>query len=225
MKMKWMKSAIALFSIMLVLAACGTGGDSDKTPDTSEKDEPNATEDAKTYKVGVTQILEHPSLNAALDGFKKALEDEGLDIEYNIQNAQNDMSSNSTIANNLVSAGVDLIFANSTPSAQAVATATQDIPVVFTSVTDAVAAELVASNEEPGGNITGTLDLHPDAIQNTLTFMKEELGAKNVGMVFNSGEQNSRSVNLYGILQNISGVGELGTSGESQGRQGIGPIS
>ena len=93
----------------------------------------------------------------------------------------------------LVSSGVDLIFANSTPSAQAVAGATKDIPIVFTSVTDAVSAELVESMESPGGNVTGTIDTHPDAIPNTMKFLKEELGAKNVGMVFNAGEQNSRA--------------------------------
>ena len=69
----------------------------------------------------------------------------------------------------------------------------KEIPIVFTSVTDAVGAELVDSMEKPGGNVTGTIDLHPDAIPNTMKFLKEELGAKNVGMVFNSGEQNSRA--------------------------------
>src|SRR5690606_34208710 len=133
-------------------------------------------EESTKYKVGVTQIVEHPSLNAAFDGFKKALEDAGLDVEYDIQNAQNDNSANTTIANNLVSSGVDLIFANSTPSAQAVAGATSDIPIVFTSVTDAVSAELVASMESPGGNVTGTIDNHPEAIPTTMKFLKEELG-------------------------------------------------
>ena len=83
-----------------------------------------------------------------------------------------------TIANNLVSTGVDLIFANSTPSAQAAVSATQEIPIIFTSVTDAVSAELVASNEKPGGNITGTIDNHPDAIPNTMKFLKENLEQK-----------------------------------------------
>ncbi len=147
----------------------------------------------KTYKIGVTQIVEHPSLNAAYDGFKQALEDAGIEAEYDVQIAQGDHSANTTIATNLVSSGVDLIFANSTPSAQAVAGATKDIPIVFTSVTDAVSAELVESMESPGGNVTGTIDNHPDAIPNTMKFLKEELGAKNVGMVFNSGEANSRA--------------------------------
>ena len=170
-----------IFSTTLLLAACGDGEVKDKATS------------SKKYKIGVSQIVEHPSLNAAYDGFKKALEDAGIDVEYDVQIAQGDNSANTTIATNLVSADVDLIFANSTPSAQAAASATTEIPIVFTSVTDAVGAELVDSMESPGGNVTGTIDAHPDAISNTMKFLKEELGAKNVGMVFNSGEQNSRA--------------------------------
>ncbi len=179
MKNKWRKMMAVVFGTALLLSACGEGGTSGSS--------------SKTYKIGVTQIVEHPSLNAAYDGFKKALEDAGLNVEYDQQIAQGDNSANMTIATNHVSAKVDLIFANSTPSAQAAASATTDIPIVFTSVTDAVGAELVKSMESPGGNVTGTIDAHPDAISNTMKFLKEELGAKKVGMVFNSGEQNSRA--------------------------------
>jgi len=190
MKKNWIAYAVALLSIMFVLAACGG---TDKVSTTSNDDKETGTnEETKKYKIGVTQIVEHPSLNAAFDGFQKAIEDAGLDVEYDIQNAQNDNSANTTIANNLASSGVDLIFANSTPSAQAAASVTQEIPIIFTSVTDAVSAELVASNESPGGNVTGTIDNHPEAIPNTMEFLKE-IGVKNVGMVFNSGEQNSRA--------------------------------
>ncbi|MDW0115404.1 ABC transporter substrate-binding protein [Sporosarcina thermotolerans] len=183
MKNKWKKVLAVIFSSALLLAACGTGGSGSK----------NSGASSKTYKIGVTQIVEHPSLNAAYDGFKKALEDAGIKAEFDVQIAQGDNSANTTIATNLVSSGVDLIFANSTPSAQAAASATTDIPIIFTSVTDAVGAELVESMEEPGGNVTGTIDAHPDAISETMKFLKEQLGAKKVGMVFNSGEQNSRA--------------------------------
>lgn len=179
MKNSWKGFSALLLSSTLLFAACGDSGE-----DASA---------SKTYKIGVTQIVEHPSLNAAYDGFKKALEDAGIEAEYDYQIAQGDNSNNTTIASNLVSSNVDLIFANSTGSAQAALSATQDIPIVFTSVTDAVGAELVDSMEKPGGNVTGTIDAHPDAISNTMKFLKEELGAKKVGMVFNSGEQNSRS--------------------------------
>ncbi|WP_146552929.1 ABC transporter substrate-binding protein [Rummeliibacillus sp. SL167] len=186
---KTKKYALLLMTTIIVLALAACGSKNNSSSDTKDS---NATE-GKTYKVGITQIVEHPSLNQATKGFKAALKDAGLKVEYQTEIAQGDQSVNTTAANNLVGSGVDLIFANSTPSAQAVAAATSDIPIVFTSVTDAVGAELVKSMEKPGGNVTGTVDTHPDAIPNTVKFLSEQLGAKKVGMVFNSGEQNSRA--------------------------------
>lgn len=194
------KFGMVLSTAVLLLAACGTD-DSAATKSTSAK-----SEDKEVFKIGVTQIVEHPSLNAAYEGFQKAIEDAGLEVEYQYENAQNDNSLNSTIANNLVNSGADLIFANSTPSAQAVAALTEDIPIVFTSVTNAVDAELVDSMESPGGNVTGTVDTQPDAIPNTIAFLKNELGAKNVGMVFNAGEQNSRS-SVDAVKEEMAKVG------------------
>lgn len=166
----------------LALAACG----GDKASDDSSK------ADGKSYNVGVLQYVEHPSLNEATKGFKAALDEAGLNVKYQEENAQGDSATNTTAANNLVGSNPDLIFANATPSAQAVAAATTDIPEIFTSVTDAVGAQLITSMEQPGGNVTGTVDTHPDAITNTVKFLAEQLNAKTVGMVFNSGEQNSR---------------------------------
>ncbi|MGE7114767.1 ABC transporter substrate-binding protein [Lysinibacillus sp. NPDC047702] len=192
MKGNLKKLSFLLFGLVLLLAACGSGGSSSSDSKGDEKN--NASESSKeaekTYKIGITQLVEHPSLNAATEGFKKAIEDSGLKVEFDPQIAQGDNSLSTTIANNLVSANVDLIFANSTPSAQAAATATSDIPIIFTSVTDAVGAQLIESMEKPGKNITGTIDLHPETIAKTVAFLKE-LGAKNVGMVYNAGEQNS----------------------------------
>lgn len=166
----------------LALAACG----GDKASDDSSK------ADGKSYNVGILQYVEHPSLNEATKGFKAALDEAGLNVKYQEENAQGDSATNTTAANNLVGSNPDLIFANATPSAQAVAAATTDIPEIFTSVTDAVGAQLITSMEQPGGNVTGTVDTHPDAITNTVKFLAEQLNAKTVGMVFNSGEQNSR---------------------------------
>lgn len=173
-------------AIMLVLAACGE-------KDNSQEKDNSANAGDKEYKVGILQYVEHPSLNEATKGFKAALKESGLKIKYDEQNAQADASNNTTAANNLVGAGNELIFANATPSAQAVQTATADIPVLFTSVTDAVGAELIQSMEKTGNNVTGTVDTHPDAIPNTVKFIAEELGAKKIGMVYNAGEQNSRA--------------------------------
>lgn len=184
-------SFLSSAALALMLAACGND-DTDSANESTDKgstDGDATTEE--TYVIGVTQFVEHPSLDAAYEGFQQALEDAGLDVEYKYNTANGDSSQPVTIAQTLVGDGVDLIFANSTPSAQAAKSATNDIPIVFTSVTDAVGAELVASMEAPGGNVTGTVDLHPDTIAKTVAFLKDELGAKKVGTVYNTGEQNS----------------------------------
>ena len=81
MKKNWIKYAVALFSVLFLLAACGGGNE--KTSDVSSDDNASKADDeTKKYKVGVTQIVEHPSLNAAYDGFQQALEDAGLEVEY-----------------------------------------------------------------------------------------------------------------------------------------------
>ncbi|WAA08703.1 ABC transporter substrate-binding protein [Fervidibacillus albus] len=181
-----------LLALMMVLAACGSNNDSeDETTGDSDNTAENGEQEEITYEVGISLFVDHPSLNAAEEGFKKALEDAGLKVEYNKQNAQADPNTAKTIAQNLVNAGVDLIFANATPSAQAVVSETDSIPVVFTSVTDPVGAELVDSMESPGGNVTGTADMHPDAIPNTVQFIAEQMEAKTIGTIYNAGEQNS----------------------------------
>nr|WP_270182604.1 ABC transporter substrate-binding protein [Alkalihalobacillus sp. CinArs1] len=184
---KWV--GISLVSSVLVLAGCGSNNAS------SDSDSGGEGSEDKMYTIGVTQIVEHPSLDAAFEGFKMALEEngfkEGENVTYDVQNAQNDMNNSNTIAQNLVGDNVDLIFANSTPSAQSALNATSDIPIIFTSVTDPVGAKLVESFDKPGENITGTTDTHPDAIPKTIEFISSEFDAENVGLIYNAGEQNS----------------------------------
>jgi putative tryptophan/tyrosine transport system substrate-binding protein len=165
----------------LLLSGCGSEENADSTGSSNKAD----------FTIGVTQIVEHPSLDAAFEGFKKALEDQQLAVEYDVQIAQGDQNNNQTIANNFVADGVDLIFANSTPSAAGALNATKDIPIVFTSVTDAVGAKLVESMENPTGNVTGTTDTHPEAIPNVIQFIQDYFPASTIGMIYNSGEQNS----------------------------------
>lgn len=177
--MNWKNLGIGIaLSSMMIAAGCG----SKETAGSSGE---------KTYQVGVTQIVEHPSLDSALKGFQKALKDEGLKVDYDVQIAGGDQNNNQTIASNFVGDGVDLIFANSTPSALSALNATKDIPIVFTSVTDPIGAGLVESFEKPGANITGTTDTHPDAIPNTVKFIDENVDGNKIGMIYNSGEQNS----------------------------------
>lgn len=189
MKKGWKIGAGLMLASFLALSGCGgSEGTSESSSGDSGSD---AGSGEKTYTIGVNQIVEHPSLDAALEGFKAALKEKGLEVEYDVQIAQGDQNNSQTIANNFVGDGVDLIFANSTPSAQSALNATTDIPIIFTSVTDPVGGGLVKSFEEPGANITGTTDTHPDAIPNTVKFIDENIDGTKVGMIYNSGEQNS----------------------------------
>jgi ABC transporter substrate binding protein. len=185
---KWKWAANFLVAVLL-MAGCGSDTGSGEG---GQKGSGNG-EKGKTYKIGISVFADHPSLNAATEGFKKALADGGLKVELDEQNAQGDPNTAKTIAQNFVAAGVDLIFANATPSAQAAAgeTKSNGIPVVFTSVTDPVGAQLVRSMESPGGNVTGTADMHPDAIPLTVKFIREQMGVKRIGTIYNAGEQNS----------------------------------
>ncbi|WP_017473541.1 ABC transporter substrate-binding protein [Amphibacillus jilinensis] len=163
--------------LLLVVTACAS--------DTGEEG------DEQTFKVGVSQFVEHPSLDAAYQGFQAAIEDAGLNVEYDMQNAQADQSNTATIAQNFVADNVDLIFANATPSAQSALQATNDIPIVFTSVTDAVGSGLVEAMDQPGENITGVMDMHPDAIIETVNFIDTYFEGATIGVIYNAGEQNS----------------------------------
>src|SRR5699024_1150402 len=185
---------IALMSVF-ILAACSDDNDNattenDEAEVTDETEEAENT-DGESYVIGATQILEHPSLDEAYEGFKAAVEEAGLNVTYDYQNAQNDQNNVKTISDNFVADDVDLIFANSTPSALGALNATKDIPILFTSVTDAVDAGLVEAMDKPGENITGVVDLHPDAIKSTVEFIDTYFEGANVGLIYNAGEKNS----------------------------------
>lgn len=187
---KWLLLVVIAVMSVFVLAACGSEDDTDTTEEADDA-EGSENADGDTYVIGATQILEHPSLDEAYKGFQAAIEEAGLDVEYDYQNAQNDQNNVKTIADNFVADDVDLIFANSTPSALGALNATKEIPILFTSVTDAVDAGLVEAMEEPGDNITGVVDLHPEAIESTVQFIDEYFDGANVGVIYNAGEANS----------------------------------
>ena len=148
----------------------------------------------KTYKIGVVQLVEHNALDAAnkgfVDGLKERGYEQGKNVEFDQQNAQADQSNLQNIAQRFVSGKMDLICAIATPAAQTVANATKDIPIVGTAITDYVGAKLAASNEKPGGNITGTSDMNPIKEQIDL-LLKIKPDAKTIGTIYCSSEVNS----------------------------------
>ncbi len=152
------------------------------------------TVDDGKLEVGIVQLVEHPALDAATEGFKQAIIDElGADaVEFDYQNAQNDANTCSTIVNQFVSNKVDLIMANATPALQAAAAATADIPILGTSVTEyGVALELKDFNGTVGGNISGTSDLAP--LDKQAAMITEWCpDAKSVGLLYCSKEPNSQ---------------------------------
>jgi putative ABC transport system substrate-binding protein len=147
--------------------------------------------------VAVTSIVEHPALDATRDGVREGLAAEGFvdgqTIRFVFESAQGSPATAVQIARRYVGEAPAVIVPISTPSAQAVAAATRDIPVVFSSVTDPVGAKLVTDLAHPGGNVTGMSNLTP--IGRHLDLVKEILPElKRLGVVHNPGEANSRTL-------------------------------
>ncbi len=174
-----------LFGAVLSLASCG---------ETEIKVNP----DKEHYVIGICQLVQHPALDAATQGFmdalKDALEKEGRTVEFLNQNAQGDSTTVTTIVNTFVSNDVDLILANATASLQTAYNATQTIPILGTSITEyGVALELKNFDGVVGSNVSGTSDLAP--LDEQAQMMIDILGLKagdKVGLLYCSAEPNSQ---------------------------------
>jgi putative ABC transport system substrate-binding protein len=157
---------------------------------------------AADVTVAVTAIVEHPALDAVRRGVADELVKEGYKIgdnlDFQFESAQGNPATAAQIAQKFVGEAPDVIVPISTPSAQAVAAATKDIPIVFSAVTDPVGAKLVASMDKPGGNVTGMTDLSP--IGAHLDLVKEITpDVAKLGVIYNPGEANS--VTLLDLLK------------------------
>ncbi len=145
---------------------------------------------AKVYKIGITTIVSHPALDADQKGFEKALKDAGVQVEYDYQNAQGEMSNAQAIAQKFAADKVDLVHAIATPTAQAAKKVIKDIPIVYSSVTDPVDAGLGKTMDAAGGHITGVSDAWP--IERQIGLYKEIVPlAKKWGTIYNAGDANS----------------------------------
>jgi putative tryptophan/tyrosine transport system substrate-binding protein len=154
----------------------------------------NSTSSPATKSVAVTQIVEHPALNAVRDGLKAELAAQGYDVDKTLkwqwQSAQGNPATATQIARKFVGESPDAIVAISTPSAQAIAAATPKIPIIFSAVTDPVGAKLVVNLDKPSGNVTGVSALTPIG-QHLDLIAKITPNAKRIGVIYNAGEANS----------------------------------
>ena len=151
-----------------------------------------AAESSKKYTVGICQLVQHPALDAATQGFKDALiKGLGDSVVIDEQNASGEATNCSTIVNGFVAQNVDLILANATAPLQAAASATSKIPVLGTSITDyASALEIDGWTGTVGTNVSGTSDLAP--LDKQAEMVKELFPtAKKVGLLYCSAEANS----------------------------------
>jgi len=188
--------ALAMAAAMaLSLAACGSSTAASSGSAGSAASASGAAAGSaggKTYTIGICQLVQHPALDAATQGFKDVLTEAfGDSVKFDEANAAGDSATCATIASQFVASNVDLIMANATPALQAAAAATDTIPVLGTSVTEyGVALGIDNFSGTVGGNVSGTSDLAPLDQQ---AAMVQELfpNAKNVGILYCSGEPNS----------------------------------
>ncbi|MGN1468045.1 MAG: ABC transporter substrate-binding protein [Ruminococcus sp.] len=187
--MKKTKRILAALLAVLMLAVCFAG----------------CGQTSKVYNIGVCQLVQHEALDAATQGFQDALTKLlGKDnVKFDVQNAQGDSPTCATICNQFVSSNVDLIMSNGTAALQAAYTATPNIPVLGTSITDyATALDISDWKGVTGMNVSGTSDLAPLDKQ---AEMLHELfpNAKNVGILYCSAEANSKyqATTITGYLE------------------------
>lgn len=183
---KTMKKLMTVLMILVLTVVMMTGcGDN------------NSGTSGEVLKVGILQLMEHPSLNTIRESIIEGLADEGYvdgeNLEIDYKNGQNDMTNMKTIAQAFVADKCDVIVAIATSAAQAVLSETTEIPIIFAAVTDPVDAQLVDSLEVPGGNVSGTSDeVSAEAIMNLANEITP--GFKTIGALYSAGEDNSDSV-------------------------------
>lgn len=211
--MKKKTIAIMMTAAMVMAMAAGCGSKESSSSDGDNKE--------ASYKIGIQQFAEHGSLDNCREGFLEGLEEEGVkegdNLKVEVKNAMADTATNAQIADSFVSDNMDLICAIATPSAQSAYNAAmdKDIPVVYTAVTDPVAAELADKDGNPVGNVTGTSDTLP--VEEQLKMIREMMpDAKTIGILYTTSEANSVSaiatyeslVDKYGFTLETKGISQ-----------------
>ena len=195
--MKKRSLAMVLVLVLVLFTACGS---KTSAPSSTENatNETKANLNEKVYKVGIGQFAEHGSLDNCRTGFIEGMKEEGFiegkNVTYFYDNAQTDGSTAALIYNKYLTQNVDIAMAIATPMAQvAYSTCDRgDVPVIYTAVSDPVAAGLADTSGKPVGNVTGTSDKIPAEAQ--LKLITEMFpNTKNVGILYTTSEVNSVS--------------------------------
>ena len=204
-----MKKIMLLIISCLMLLSCG------KTDEVSNKNPGSKNSGTnETYKIGITQIATHPSLDLVKQGFKKAFEDAGIKAEFDEKNAEGTIANATLIANGYKSDKKNLVLGIGTPSAQALVNTITDMPVLFSAVTDPESAKLLNKN------VTGTSDRLDNVGEQLDLLLKLKPEIKKIAVLYNPSEQNSvvqvkeieakaKEKNLVVMLQGVSSLSEL----------------
>lgn len=217
-----MKKIIALIltlSLVFAFAACGTKAPEETTAASGDSSSANA--EAVSYKIGICNYDDDASLNQIVDNIKSKLasieSEKNVKFEISYDNCNADPNVLNQIIANFVADKVDLMVGVATPVAMAMQSATEDnnIPVVFSAVSDPISAKLVDSLEKPGKNITGTSDyLDTSAIMNLIFAVNS--GAKKIGLLYDVGQDSStsaiESAKKYLAEKNIEVIERTGTT-------------
>lgn len=207
-----MKKFLILAMSALMVFACGKK--SSESNSTAQKSTAQTQTAGKTYKIGVTQFMTHPSLDLVKKGFEKAFEEAGIKADFDEKNANGEVTTANLIASNYKADKKDLVFGIATPSAQALANNITDIPVLFSAVTDPAVAKILNKN------VTGTSDKLENVGEQLDILLKLKPGVRKIGVLYNTSEQNSivqieeikkqaQAKHLEVVVQGVTNFGEL----------------
>jgi len=207
-------------SLVALMAGCGGGEAANSNPAPAT---PVQEQTEKVIKLGLTQFVEHPALDAVhkgiLDGLAQKGYEDGKNLQVDFQNAHGEMNNTVSIAQKFAGDQKDIVVAITTPSAQAVAKTITDVPVIFSTVTDPVSAQLVASLDKPDRNVTGTSDRVSMEKQVEL-IQKFIPDLKTLGVIYTTSEVNAqvqvqeleaaaKEKGIEVVVQGISSVSEV----------------
>ena len=210
---------ICSFTVATAMVLAATACSSQSTEPQEEEQQQQQSADGEQLKIGILQLMEHDALDNARKGFVDVLAEggyvDGEKIVIDVQNAQGDQSNLKTMSQKFVNDKEDLILAIATPAAQSIAAETQEIPILATAITDYPEAGLVASNEEPNVNLSGTSDRTP--VKEQFALLKQILpDVKKVGIMYNSSEANSEiqarsAIEAYqeGTVTNVNDIQQV----------------